>query len=115
MTRKLNIAIDGPAASGKSTTARLLAQKLDYLYIDTGAMYRAATKAVLDAKADPNIIDIEGRTPLMLAAGRGNADIIKLLLAANANPSLKDRQGRSAVDWARLKNREAAVELLSTQ
>lgn len=35
------IAIDGPAASGKSTTARLVAQKLGYLYIDTGAMYRA--------------------------------------------------------------------------
>jgi len=45
--KKLNIAIDGPAASGKSTTARLLAQKLGYLYIDTGAMYRAATLAVL--------------------------------------------------------------------
>ena len=35
------IAIDGPAASGKSTTAKLVAQKLGYLYIDTGAMYRA--------------------------------------------------------------------------
>ncbi|MDI6740949.1 MAG: (d)CMP kinase [Candidatus Edwardsbacteria bacterium] len=41
MSRKLVIAIDGPAASGKSTTARLVAQKLEYLYIDTGAMYRA--------------------------------------------------------------------------
>jgi len=37
------IAIDGPAASGKSTTARLVAQKLDFLHIDTGAMYRAVT------------------------------------------------------------------------
>ncbi len=35
------IAIDGPAASGKSTTAKLVARKLGYLYIDTGAMYRA--------------------------------------------------------------------------
>lgn len=35
------IAIDGPAASGKSTTAKLVAQKLGYLYVDTGAMYRA--------------------------------------------------------------------------
>ncbi|MBI4727714.1 (d)CMP kinase [candidate division TA06 bacterium] len=42
MFRKPVIAIDGPAASGKSTTARLVAQKLGYLYIDTGAMYRAA-------------------------------------------------------------------------
>lgn len=41
------IAIDGPAASGKSTTAKLVAQRLGYLYIDTGAMYRAmALKAL---------------------------------------------------------------------
>lgn len=41
MSRQLVIAIDGPAASGKSTTARLVAERLGYLYIDTGAMYRA--------------------------------------------------------------------------
>ncbi len=42
-----NIAIDGPAGAGKSTVARLLAHKLKYQYIDTGAMYRALTwKAV---------------------------------------------------------------------
>ncbi|MCS6988567.1 MAG: (d)CMP kinase [Chloroherpetonaceae bacterium] len=45
--KKIVIAIDGPAASGKSTTAKLLAQKLGYVYIDTGAMYRAfALKAL---------------------------------------------------------------------
>ncbi len=52
MPKKIRIAIDGPAASGKSTTARLLAQKLGYLYIDTGAMYRAATLAVIRASID---------------------------------------------------------------
>lgn len=52
-TRKLCIAIDGPAASGKSTTARLLAKRLGYIYIDTGAMYRAATLAVLQKNIDP--------------------------------------------------------------
>ena len=51
--KKLTIAIDGPAASGKSTTARLLAKKLGYVYIDTGAMYRAATLAVLQKGIDP--------------------------------------------------------------
>lgn len=49
----LIIAIDGPAASGKSTTARLLAVRLGYTYIDTGAMYRAVTLAVLDRGIDP--------------------------------------------------------------
>lgn len=43
MSNNLIIAIDGPAGSGKSTTAKLLAQKLGFLYIDTGAMYRAIT------------------------------------------------------------------------
>lgn len=41
MEKYYKIAIDGPAASGKSTTAKSLAQKLGYIYIDTGAMYRA--------------------------------------------------------------------------
>jgi cytidylate kinase len=35
------IAIDGPAGSGKSTTAKILAARLGYIYLDTGAMYRA--------------------------------------------------------------------------
>lgn len=46
---KIIIAIDGPAASGKSTTARLLAGKLGYTYIDTGAMYRSVTLKALEA------------------------------------------------------------------
>lgn len=49
----LIIAIDGPAASGKSTTARLVADRLGYIYIDTGAMYRAVTLAVLRAGIPP--------------------------------------------------------------
>lgn len=40
---RISIAIDGPAAAGKSTVAKIVAKKLSYLYIDTGAMYRALT------------------------------------------------------------------------
>ncbi|WP_314585378.1 (d)CMP kinase [Paenibacillus terrigena] len=40
---KINIAIDGPAGAGKSTVARQVAKKLSYVYVDTGAMYRAVT------------------------------------------------------------------------
>lgn len=48
MTTKLSIAIDGPAAAGKSTVAKIVAETLSYIYIDTGAMYRALTyKAIL--------------------------------------------------------------------
>ncbi len=50
--KKVIIAIDGPAASGKSTTARLLAKRLSYLYLDTGAMYRALTWKALKDKVD---------------------------------------------------------------
>lgn len=50
----LIVAIDGPAASGKSTVAKLVAAKLGMLYIDTGAMYRAVTLAALEA-LDPSL------------------------------------------------------------
>ena len=53
-SKGLIVAIDGPAASGKSTTARLLAGRLGYLYIDTGAMYRAMTLKVIRAGIDPD-------------------------------------------------------------
>ncbi len=47
------IAIDGPAGAGKSTVAKLLAKKLGFLYIDTGAMYRALTLKALEQGIDP--------------------------------------------------------------
>jgi cytidylate kinase len=51
---KTVIAIDGPAASGKSTTAKLVARKLGFLYLDTGAMYRAITLKALENGVDVN-------------------------------------------------------------
>ncbi len=50
--KKIKIAIDGPAGSGKTTTAKLVANKLGYIYIDTGAMYRAVTLAWLKSGTD---------------------------------------------------------------
>lgn len=47
------ITIDGPAASGKSSVARILAQRLGYTYVNTGNMYRAMTWAVLETGVDP--------------------------------------------------------------
>lgn len=53
MTGPMIIAIDGPAASGKSTAARTLAQRLGAAFLDTGAMYRAVTREVLRQGLDP--------------------------------------------------------------
>lgn len=48
----MNIAIDGPAGAGKSTIARLAAKELGFIYVDTGAMYRAIALYLLDNKTD---------------------------------------------------------------
>lgn len=50
--KRISIAIDGPAGAGKSTLAKKVAHELGYLYIDTGAMYRAATWIALEKKVD---------------------------------------------------------------
>ncbi|MGX7201860.1 cytidylate kinase [Enterococcus plantarum] len=49
---KISIAIDGPASSGKSTVAKILAKKLHYIYCDTGAMYRALTYLAIQKNVD---------------------------------------------------------------
>ena len=53
---KIIVAIDGPSGTGKSTTARLLAEKLGFLYIDSGAMYRAITYELLANDVKPTDI-----------------------------------------------------------
>jgi len=57
------IAIDGPAGSGKSTIAKLVAAKLKFLYIDTGAMYRSLTLKAMQKKLDLN----DGKSLICLA------------------------------------------------
>lgn len=75
------IAIDGPAGSGKSTTARALARRFGLLYIDTGAMYRAVTLAALTERVDP-----------------GNEEALVALIAA-ARLELKAGKGEIGVFW----------------
>ncbi|HSI66355.1 MAG TPA: (d)CMP kinase [Planococcus sp. (in: firmicutes)] len=52
MIKQIQIAIDGPAAAGKSTIAKIVAEELGYIYIDTGAMYRAITLKALNEGID---------------------------------------------------------------
>ena len=51
--RKISVAIDGPSGAGKSTLARAAAKELDFLYVDTGAIYRTAALYMLRRKAAP--------------------------------------------------------------
>lgn len=78
---KIAIAIDGPAAAGKSTVAKLAAAKLSYIYIDTGAMYRALTlKALeedLDLENEKALVNLLSVTEIELRQ-TGNGQIILL-------------------------------------
>lgn len=65
-TKKNTIAIDGPAGAGKSSISKVVANELGYLYIDTGAMYRGVTWAVLDSHVDvKNQNDVEALLPTL--------------------------------------------------
>lgn len=83
MSKKLIIAIDGPAGSGKSTVSKLVAKKLDLLYLDTGAMYRALTlKAMrksLNLKDEAALVDMAKTTDIKLEIQPGS-DKTKVIL-----------------------------------
>ena len=72
MTQPSTIAIDGPAASGKSTIGGLLAERLGYLYFDTGVMYRAVTWAAIAAG-----IAIEDESAVTALAERLRIDVVR--------------------------------------
>jgi CMP/dCMP kinase len=75
MSKGLIIAIDGPAGSGKSTSAKLIAKKLGYLYIDTGAMYRAITYLALKNKVikdESRILELARKSKIELKYNDGN-------------------------------------------
>lgn len=75
------ITIDGPAGAGKSTVAKLLAKKLGFFYLDTGAMYRALTLKALrlgvDLDDEDHLVDLAGKTTIDF---QDNADGLKVLL-----------------------------------
>jgi len=77
---RLVIAIDGPSASGKSTTARAVARTLGYLYVDTGAMYRALAWKVLreglELSDDAAVTDFLGRTSIECGVAKGSFNVV---------------------------------------
>ena len=70
MSKIINIAIDGPAGSGKSTIAKIIAKKLNITYLDTGSMYRAFTYYALENNVESddkkNIIKLLENIDLVL-------------------------------------------------
>lgn len=80
--RHMIIAIDGPAGSGKSTTARLVAKQLGFIYVDTGAMYRAVTLAWLQ-QGKPDIDEFMNNLPHVTLAIDSNSNEQQTFLDGN--------------------------------
>lgn len=68
--KPINIAIDGPSGAGKSTLARKLAARLDFIYVDTGAMYRAIAYVMQQHRAETDEEIIAGLEGLSITLGR---------------------------------------------
>ena len=110
------IAIDGPAGAGKSTVAKILAKKLNFLYIDTGSMYRALT-----LKAIEEAIDIKDTTRLIQMAKTSRLDLMNnpdgsmkvILDGKDVSLSIRDpRITRLVSDLAKIKEiREVMLKL----
>jgi cytidylate kinase len=110
------IAVDGPAGAGKSTVSKILAQKLGFLYIDTGAMYRALTLKALeeniDLKDEQQVVSLAGLASIDLINNPDNS--LKVLLDGK-DVSHQIRQSRitkTVSDIAKIKGvREKMLEL----
>lgn len=98
------ICIDGPAASGKSTVARLVAKDLHFVYVDTGAMYRAFTFLTLEAGHDPTSRE---RIRQLLTHIDFHADI-------QHGEIFLQESGRDLAPFTRLPEVNAAVSQVST-
>jgi cytidylate kinase len=98
MSKGLIIAIDGPAGSGKSTSAKLIAKKLGYVYIDTGAMYRAITYLALEQAAindESRIIELARNCKIDLEYKDG--EVIVLLNGKNISKEIRSAEVNSHV------------------
>jgi CMP/dCMP kinase len=111
MTERLTIAIDGPAGSGKSTVARRVAAMLGYLYLDSGAMYRAVALKALERKISP-----EDEARLTTLARETHIEL-KAPTAEQESAGLKNRvflDGREVTEEIRTAEVAQAASQIST-
>ena len=89
--KDIRIAIDGPASSGKSTVAKIIAKNLGYTYLDTGAMYRSATYLALqNSLTEENVPEIlEQLSQYPISFGK----------AADGSQQVRDNQVTNNVSW----------------
>lgn len=89
-----NIAIDGPAGAGKSTIAKMAAKKLDFIYVDTGAMYRAMAlyflRREIDAKDEKRIAEACEHINVTIAYQEGEQQV--LLNGENVNAFIRTEE-----------------------
>lgn len=89
------VAIDGPAGAGKSTVAKTLAKKLDFIYVDTGAMYRAVTLAALRKGIDLKDHDCLTRLALDVSVALlpdGNGGLKVLLNGEDVSEDIRSQE-----------------------
>ncbi len=116
------VAIDGPAASGKSSTARAVARAIGFHHLDSGALYRALTRVALDAGLDPSNLDVPALLAQAERRGLGlrpeGEDFVPLLDGAPAEHLIRTPDVTAAVsavsavpavrDWANARMRALA-------
>ena len=103
-THKIAVAVDGPAGAGKSSISKIVAKKLGYLYIDTGAMYRSVTWAVLHNHIDVNNQKaVEALLPELDLTMEANDDSCKVFIA-----------GQDVTDFIRTPQVNNAVSIVAS-
>jgi hypothetical protein len=87
---------------------------LHYAASHDGPQALAVTRLLLEHYAYIDAASPNGTTPLMMAARYGSEDVVRLLLAEGADPSLRNQRGQDAIDFARSVDRPAVVELIAS-